>query len=255
MRILAEKYKLLLVTILTLLIASSVVLAGETAIINGRVFSKPSETTETTVVTEVKGNSSVYDNGSGWANSEKVSNLPKLNYVVPFGNSYLSVNVTITSIKEPERGAYWCGSPYLLDYYGEAKASILNKSGEVEDEINLTSPTLVIGKHPNYDYYYYKTYDLDGDGNNYEFIVLDYESCNSNWVKIVRADTKTHRFVTLPFLTSGEEKDRILAGPNKDDLIFFPAQLSTKTYDMINGTFSKKEFTYKNGVFVQTSKP
>lgn len=79
-------------------------------------------------------------------------------------------------------------------------------------------------------------------------------SCNSDWVKIVKVDAKTHRFVTLPFLISDEERDRILAGPNKDDLIFFPAQLNIKAYDMINGTFSKKEFTYKNGVFIQTSK-
>lgn len=231
----------------TLLIASSIVLA--------RVFSQPSETTETKVVTEVKGNSSVYDNDSGRINSEKLSGPPKLDYAVPLENGYhLSVNVNISSIEEPRSGAYWCAAPFLLNYRGRTTASILDKSGKIEDEINLTSPALVIGKPPNYDYYYYKTYDLDGDGNNYEFIVLDYVSCNSNWVKIVKADVKTHRFVTLPFLVSGEERDRILAGPNKDDLIFFPAQLSIKAYDMINGTFSKKEFTYKNGVFVQTSK-
>jgi hypothetical protein len=111
-----------------------------------------------------------------------------------------------------------------------------------------------MGKPPNYDYYYYKTYDLDGDGNNYEFLVLNYVSCNSNWIKIVRTDAKTHRFTTLHFLVGGEEKDKILTGPNKEDITFFPAQLSTRAYDMINGTFSKKEFTYKNGVFVQTSK-
>lgn len=101
MRILAEKYKLLLlpITILALLIASSLVLAGEPPIINGNVLSKPSETIETKEVTKVKGNSSVYDNDSGWVNSEKLSNLPKLSYAVTLENGYqLSVNVNITSM-------------------------------------------------------------------------------------------------------------------------------------------------------------
>ena len=150
-------------------------------------------------MTKVKVSETVHDNDSN----------PKLDYTIPLGNGYqLSVSVNISSIEEPEYGAYWCAAPFLINYRGSAKASILDKSGEIEDEINLTSPDLVIGKPPNYDYYYYKTYDLDGDGNNYEFIVLNYMSCNDNWVKVVMADAETHRFITLPFAIGGEKKTK-----------------------------------------------
>lgn len=238
----AEKYKLpLRLAPLALLIALSVFWARKIPL---PTENTPPLITETTgAKEEVKG-----------ASSEKLIDLPKFDYSLPLGSAHkLSVNVDISSIEKPERGAYWCGAPFLLDYHGSAKARILDNSGKVEDEINLTPPSLVIGKPPDYDYYYYKTYDLDGDSNGYEFIVLEYSSCNGNWVKIVKADVETNKFITLPFRIGGEEKDKILTGPNKEDLIFSPTRLSTKTYEMASGLFIKREFVYNNGSFIQAS--
>lgn len=240
MMIWAEKYKLLFRLVpLALLIALFIIRTGKTPL--------PTEGTpllipETTgAKEEVKGTS-----------SEKVDGLPEFGYSLPLGSEHtLLVNVSISSIEEPEKGAYWCGAPFFLNYYGRAKASILDNFGNVKDEINLTAPSLVIGKPPDHDYYYYKTYDLDGDNHSYEFIILDYSSCNGNWARIVKADAEAHKFVVLPFQIDGEEKDKILTGPNKEDLTFSRARLITKTYDMVLGLFSKREFIYNNGVFVQ----
>lgn len=238
----AEKYKLSLrLAPLALLVALSIILTrktplpteGASLLISGTIGAKE----------EAKG-----------ASSEKVSGLPEFNYSLPLGSEHrLLVNMNISSIEEPENGAYWCGAPFLLDYHGRATASILDNSGRVEDEINLTAPSLVIGKPTGYDYYYYKTYDLDGDKQNNELIILSYSSCNGNWAKIVKADTGAHKFVTLPFRIDGEERDETLTGPHKEDLTFSRGRVSTKTYDMVRGLFSKREFIYKNGVFVQTS--
>lgn len=185
---------------------------------------------------------------------EKTIELPELHYTRLLTGGYkLSVSLNISSAEELERGAYWCGAPFLFSYEGGANARILNEFGSVEDEISLTSPALVIGKPPNYDYYYYKTYDLDGDGNSSEFLILDYASCNSNWVKMVKADVKTHKFIELPFLIDGGEKYKILTGPNKDDLTFSRGRITTKTYDMVSGLFHKRVFAYKDDMFIETS--
>lgn len=241
----AERYKLVLrITLLALLVALPVVWIRKTQ-------TPTAETTpplpKTTVAkTAVKGASTVFN---------KDFRRPRYNYTLPLGDGYkLSVRVIISSLEEPEEGAYWCGAPFLLDYKGDAKARIEDNSGKVEDEMDLTDPSLVLGNPPDYDYYYYKTYDFDGDNNNHEFIVLDYSSCNGNWVRIVKADAETRKFVTIPFQIKGEEKEKILTGPNKEDLVFSSAQLSTKTYDMTNSLFSVQKFFYQDGTFIQTSK-
>lgn len=188
------------------------------------------------------------------AKSEKVRDLPKYNSLLPLGNGHeLAVSVEISSIEDPETGAYWCGAPFFLDYRGSAKARIIDDFGRIEDEVNLTTPSLVIGTPPNFDYYYYDTYEIDGDLNSYEFIVLDYSSCNGNWIKIVKADRKTHKLVVIPFQVDGEERDKVLTGPNKEDLILSQSRLITTTYDMVRGLVSRQEFIFKDGVFIRVS--
>ncbi len=231
----AEKYKLTSrFVLLALIIASSVVWVGETPSATERRSPQKPEMDVKKLAT--------------------VRKPPKYSYVLLLGyGQELAVSVEISSIEEPETGAYWCGAPFFLDYRGSAKARIIDTSGRVEDEINLTIPSLVIGHPPNFDYYYYNTYEIDGDLNSYEFIVLDYSSCNGNWIQIVKADPKTHKFVVIPFQIDGEEQDKVLTGPNKKDLVLSQSRLITQTYDMIRGVFSKQEFIFNNGALVRVT--
>lgn len=231
--ILAEKYKLSSrFSLLALILALSFVWVKETP--------------------EVTESSSPLVFETSLAKSEKVKDLPKYNSLLHLGNGYeLAVSVEISSVEEPETGAYWCGAPFFLDYRGSAKARIIDDSGRIEDEVNLTTPSLVIGPPPNFDYYYYDTYEIDGDLNSYEFIVLDYSSCNGNWIKLIRTDPKTHKFMAIPFQINGEEQNKVFTGPNKEDLVIAPPQLVTTTYDMVRGVFSKQKFIFKDGVFIK----
>lgn len=183
------------------------------------------------------------------------STWPEFNYSVPLGKGYsLRVNLNIEAIKEPPPGAYWCGAPFYLDYEGEAQAMITNQAGEVIDELELTSPSLILGISPNYDFYYYQLYDLDGDGQKNEFIVLTYFSCNGNWVRVVKVDKKKYKFSTIPFQLSEEIIEKIVVDPHKKDLIFNNGKIIKNSYDMFEGVVYTSTFVYQKGVFMQVDR-
>lgn len=178
------------------------------------------------------------------------TDLPDLNYSVPIGGGYIlkvAVDSYAIEILQPE--TYWCGAPFLLDYKGKARATIVNQAGGIVDELELTSPSLVLGAPPDYDYYYYQLYDLDGDGQKSEFLVLRYFSCNGNFVRIVKVAKDKHRFLTLPFQLNKETVEEIPVGPDKVDLLVDEGKIEINSYEMIEGRYYTDTFVYKEGIF------
>lgn len=177
-------------------------------------------------------------------------NLPKLNYSVSIDGDYvLKVDLEIDAIEILQPETYWCGAPFLLDYKGKAQATIINQAGDIVDELELTSPSLVLGTPPDYDYYYYQLHDLDGDGQKSEFLVLKYFSCNGNFVKIVKVVKDRYKFLILPFQLNKETVEEIPVGPNKEDLLVDEGKIRTNSYNVIEGRFYTNTFLYKEGIF------
>jgi len=175
---------------------------------------------------------------------------PLLSYTLPFSDKYrLIVELRIDYAKTQRSGDYWCGAPFYLDYKGEAAARIVNKENLISDEIELTSPTLVLGSPPNYDFYFYKLYDLDGDGEKSEFMTLTYFSCNGNFLQAIKIDKEKGEFANIPFHLEGGVEEKIFVGPTRKYFNFNNRQLWIKSYDMFVGKFYKDVFKYQNGVF------
>lgn len=220
-------------------------------LLTGGVYFGGKEARDRTTQPKVKPSSFPINVPQYWYEDKAVSYpLPEFAEIFSISEGYkLDIELRTNKIKMLKPGAYWCGAPFYADYEGKATAKIINNDRLTIDELELTSPTLVLGTPPHYDYYYYKPYDLDGDGEKREFILLRYSSCNGNFLKVVRVDKKEKKFKSIPFALEENLVEEVMVDPKKEDFSFANGHLRTTSYDIVTGKFYKNVFEYEKGLF------
>ncbi|MFH0854746.1 MAG: hypothetical protein V1891_04645 [bacterium] len=95
-------------------------------------------------------------------------------------NSKIITELKIFSEKRvTEADGPYCGFRFGKIYESNTKL-FLSHDNEIVDTANLTNPELVLPEFSEKYLFYYKPYDIDGDGKEQEFVVQEYASCNGN---------------------------------------------------------------------------
>lgn len=129
-----------------------------------------------------------------------------------------------------EEDGLYCGYRYMKKYDYTAKLTFLDDGIETSS-VALTNPELVMPEAGDDYLFYYKPYDIDGDGKEQEYIIARYGGCNHNRIDFIRPDNAGKMLEKIPiFDEEGQRLDYISTDPNPDMLKISSGHISVTSY-------------------------